>query len=347
MAITTKPVAVEGHDWQLYTLTNKNNMSVSFLNYGGIITEIITPNKAGVQENVVLGYRDYADYLNNKTYFGALIGRVAGRIENSTFVLNGDTYHVPEVENGHSLHGGPGGLHTKVFEVETLEHDTSTEAVLYYTSEDGDQGYPGTVTYKVSYVLADDNTFTIRYEAVSTKDTVLTITNHSYFNLSGNLKETILDHDITLNASQFVELDEELIPTGKILPVSGTTFDFTQGRSVRDAVDSTDPQNKVALQGYDHYFIFDDTKGDVVVVKDPKSGRKLTVQTDQPGMVMYTSNSLDDSLTLKEAQSQKYLGVCLETQSSPASLEHDGFPSIFLPKNEVYRSKTSFRFETE
>ncbi len=203
------------------------------------------------------------------------------------------------------------------------------------------------MTYKISYVLADNNTFTIRYEAVSTKDTVLTITNHSYFNLSGNLKETILDHEITLDSGQFVELDDELIPTGKILPVSGTTFDFTQGRTVRGAVDSTDPQNKLALQGYDHYFIFDHSKDDVVVVKDPKSGRKLTVQTDQPGMVMYTSNALDDSLTLKEQPSQKYLGVCLETQSSPASLVHDGFPSIFLPKNEVYRSKTTFAFETE
>ncbi|GEN57552.1 aldose 1-epimerase [Halolactibacillus alkaliphilus] len=347
MTITTKTLDVKGHNWQLFTLTNNNGMTVKFLDYGGIITEIVTKDKAGKMENVVLGYRDYEDYLNNKTYFGALIGRVAGRIEGASFVLNEEIYHVPEVENGHSLHGGPGGLHTQVFKVETIEHEKGVEAVLYHTSNDLDQGYPGTVTYKISYLLTHDDTFTISYEAVSTKDTLLTITNHSYFNLSGDLKETILDHDITLDASQFVELDDELIPTGKILPVTGTTFDFTHGRTVRGAVDSVDPQNKVALNGYDHFFIFDHKKDAAVVVKDPKSGRKLTVTTDQPGMVMYTSNALDDTLILKERQSEKYLGVCLETQSSPASVVHDGFPPIFLAKNDVYLSKTSFSFETE
>lgn len=342
----TTPLSIEGQSWNEYTLKNDNGMSVSFLDFGGIITSIVTPDKDGNFENVVLGFDDYKDYLNNSNYFGALIGRVSGRIANSTFSLNGKEYKLPENEGKHHLHGGPVGLHSIIWQVELVETATSTGAVLYHTSLDGDAGYPGTIKYKVSYTLTNDNAFTIDYEAFSDQDTILSLTNHSYFNLTGNLKETVLNHEVKLDASQFVELDQELIPTGRLLPVTDTVFDFTNGRKLADGVNSGDPQNKVASDGYDHFFVFDHKAEENVVVTEPTSGRKLTVKTNQPAMVLYTGNSVDDSCTLKERQSEKYLGVCLETQSTPASLSYPGFPSIQLAKNEAYRHTTTFTFST-
>lgn len=344
-AITT-PLTVDGQSWNEYTLSNDNGMSVSFLDYGGIITSIITPDKHGNYENVVLGFDNYKDYLNNSNYFGALIGRVSGRIANSTFSLNGKTYELPANEGEHHLHGGPVGLHGVIWQVELIETATSTGAVLYHTSLDGDAGYPGTVKFKVSYTLTNDNEFTIDYEAISDQDTILSLTNHSYFNLTGNLKDTVLNHDLKIDASQYVELDHELIPTGRLVPVANTVFDFTKGRKIADGVGSNDPQNKIAGDGYDHFFIFNHKEDVNVELSEETSGRKLTVKTNQPAMVLYTGNSVDDSCTLKERQSVKHLGVCLETQSTPASLNYPGFPSILLAKNETYRHTTTFKFST-
>ncbi|WP_440897821.1 aldose epimerase family protein [Amphibacillus sp. Q70] len=346
MRAKTTPLTIEGQKWHEYTLVNDNGLSVSFLDFGGIITSLVTPDKNGTFENIVIGFKDYKDYLNNKNYFGSLIGRVAGRIGNSTFTLNGETYQLPANDGAHHLHGGAVGLNSVIWQVELIETATSSGAVLYHTSLDGEGGYPGTIKYKISYTLTNENEFIIDYEAFSNKDTVLTLTNHSYFNLSGNLKETILNHEVKMDASQFVELDEELIPTGRILPVAETVFDFTKGRKIADAIGSGDPQNVIAGDGYDHCFLFDHTKHENVVVTEPKSGRILTVKTDQPAMVMYTGNMLDDSLNLKERRSAKHLGLCLETQSTPASLEHSEFPSIYLEADKKYRQSTTFNFST-
>lgn len=339
-------LSIEGQEWTEFTLVNDRGVSVSFLDYGGIITSINTPDKNGVFENVVIGYDDYKDYLTDGNYFGALIGRVSGRIENSTFELNGKTYNLPQNEGDHHLHGGPVGLHGVRWQVELVDTATSSSAVLYHTSIDGEAGYPGTVKFKVTYTLTNENEFTIDYEAFSDQDTVLSLTNHSYFNLSGNLKETVLNHNVKMDASQFIELDEALIPTGRLLPVANTVFDFTKGRKIVDGVDSGDPQNKVASDGYDHFFLFDHKEEENVVVSEPNSGRVLTVKTNQPAMVLYTANSVGPGLKLKERESEKYLGVCLETQSTPASLKHPGFPSIKLAKDETYRHTTTFTFST-
>src|SRR5699024_5361922 len=169
-------------------------------------------------------------------------------------------------------------------------------------------------------------------------------TNHSYFNLSGNLKSDIQNHEITLDSSKFVELDEELIPTGNLVDVENTVFDFREGRPMKDGVTSDYKQNIIANHGYDHNFIFDHSKKESVVVKDVESGRQLTVITDQPGIVMYTSNNFPEGLQLRERESTKYLGLCLETQSSPASIDHEGFPSVWLKKGEKYSTTTSFIF---
>lgn len=348
MQIKQEEIKVSQQSWTLYTLINDQGMEVSCLNFGGIITKIITPDQNNKFENVVLGYESYEEYLKNPNFFGALIGRVAGRIQGSQFQLDGETFDVPANEGENHLHGGTPGFHKVVWDVKPFESKNEVGLKLFHTSADGENGYPGTVDVTVTYTLNNENQFSIAYEAISDKKTAFTATNHSYFNLSGDLKSDILNHEVTLDSSKFVELDEALIPTGNIPAVDGTVFDFREGRQIKDGSNSDYKQNLVAKNGYDHYFLFDHSKEESVVVKDQESGRKLTVTTDQPGMVMYTSNGLDDSLKLAEGPSKKYLGVCLETQASPASLHHEkGFPSIILEKDEKYVAKTTFAFGVE
>jgi aldose 1-epimerase len=341
MKIETKDVL---NKWKSYTLTNKQGMKVSLLNFGGIITEIIVPNKDGVMENVVLGFKDYADYENNENFFGAITGRVAGRIQDASLTLNGTLYPLEKNEGNHHLHGGFGGLHQILWNAAPFQTDDEVGVKLSHLSQDGDGGYPGNVELTVTYILNNDNDFTIDYEATTDKTTALTLTNHSYFNLSGNLSETIDNHHITMASSEFVELDEELIPTGKKLDATGTTFDFRNGRKLVDGMNAETTQHKVADGGYDHYFIFDQNIEDKVIVKEEHSGRILKVKTNQPGIVMYTGNGLTDDLELLEGKSKQYLGVCLETQSSPASLHHEDFPSVILEPNEKYEKQTTFSF---
>ncbi len=346
MEIQTEKRTVAGQIWTEHTLVNDQGMSVSCLDYGGIITAIHTPDRNGKIENVVLGYANDEDYLDNPNFFGALIGRVAGRIEAASFSLDGKDYTLPANEENHHLHGGVTGFHQILWETTPFQTDTAVGVTLSHVFADGDGGYPGEVAVNISYTLTNENNFSIAYQAKSDQDTIFTTTNHSYFNLSGNLKRDILHHEIEMDASHFIELDHELIPTGQILAVDNTVFDFRKAHQIIDGVHSVDQQNLVASNGFDHYFIFDHIKSSNVTVTDHESGRRLAVQTDQPGMVMYTSNGLDDTFELKERYSSKYLGVCLETQSSPGSLEHDSFPNILLKKDEIYHKTTTFSFRT-
>jgi len=196
----------------------------------------------------------------------------------------------------------------------------------------------------VTYTLTNDNRLLLDYEASSDKTTPLTLTNHSYFNLSGDLKNTVDSQAVTINSSQVVELDDQLIPTGSLMPVAETPFDFREARKLGDGFNDESDQNKIAGSGYDHYFIFDDTRQQKVLLQDAASGRQMAVETDQPGMVMYTGNGLDDTLILNEGKSRKYLGVCFETQGSPASLHHENMPDIILQAGEVYKTRTAFTF---
>nr|WP_099160092.1 aldose epimerase family protein [Virgibacillus ndiopensis] len=341
MKIDTKELQ---NNWKHYTLTNDSGMEVSFLNYGGIITNIMVPDKNGLVENVVLGYKDYNDYRTNPNFFGAIIGRVAGRIQDSSFELNGETYSLTPNEGKNHLHGGQNGFHQVIWNATPFQTASSIGVKLKHESPDGEGGYPGELVVTVTYELTNDNQLIISYEGTTTKTTALTLTNHSYFNLSGNLQNTIHNHHVTMDSHRFIELDQSLIPTGQLLDVTDTPFDFVSGRNLTDGIESTFKQNKIAGNGYDHYFLFDQQKKENVVVKEANSGRVLTVETDQPGMVMYTSNGLDDNLALAEGPSKPYLGICFETQSSPASLHHEGFPSVVLLPNEKYESRTVFSF---
>ncbi|WP_053217935.1 aldose epimerase family protein [Virgibacillus senegalensis] len=330
--------------WKRFTLSNDRGIELSCLDFGGIITEILAPDKHGQKENIVVGYKNYEDYLDNPNFFGALIGRVAGRIEGSSFSLNGETYQLPPNEGENHLHGGPGAFHQTIWQTETFEKENTVGIVFTQQWEDGHNGYPGNLDMKITYTLDNNNQFSITYQGSADKDTVLTTTNHSYFNLSGNLKTGIQKHNVTFDSSQFVELDEALIPTGNKLDVNGTVFDFQEGRNIEDGIHSDNQQNIYAGHGYDHFFTFDKNPGAKVSVVEKNSGRKMIVETDQPGMVMYTSNGLGEGLQLKERESAPYLGVCFETQSSPASIHHEGFPSCFLPAGEDYYSRTVFQF---
>ncbi|MFZ3577165.1 aldose epimerase family protein [Virgibacillus sp. DJP39] len=330
--------------WEEFTLVNDNGMEVSCLNYGGVITKILTPDQSGNVENVVLGYRDYADYISNPNFFGALIGRVAGRVEDASFTLDEHVYQLQANDGKNQLHSGDKGFHQVVWDVETFKQEGKAGLILSHFIADEEDGYPGNLEMKVIYTLDNSNNFSITYQGEADKKTALTATNHTYFNLSGNLRDTILDHHVTLDSCEFLELDEALIPTGKKLRVADSVFDFRKGRLLKDGSVSDCEQNKIASNGYDHYFIFDKKSDAEVVVKDFTSGRKMSIKTDQPGVVVYSGNGLDDQHELAEGKSGKHLGVCFETQASPASLHGDGFPTCILNKGEVYYYTTTFQF---
>jgi len=333
--------------WKLYTLTNNNGMKISFLNFGGIITDISVPNRHNHLENVVLGYKSYVDYEKNPNFFGAIVGRVAGRIQDASFTIQDQTYSLTANEDGHHLHGGDGGFHQVIWQASPFQTDDTVGVKLSHKSVDGEGGYPGTIEVAVTYTLTNNNELILDYSGTSDKTTVLTMTNHSYFNLNGNLAAKIHNHHVTMESNEFVELDTELIPTGKKINVANTPFDFRNGRKLVDGLNSISTQNRVANHGYDHYFIFNQTNKPKISVREETSGRVMTIKTNEPGVVMYTSNTLEDDLELAEGKSKPYLGVCFETQASPASLHHEGFPSVILKANDLYKKQTVFSFGTE
>ncbi|ASN04154.1 aldose epimerase family protein [Virgibacillus necropolis] len=331
--------------WKEFTLANDQGMSVSVLDFGGIITKVMVPDQKGKMENVVLGYKNYADYETNPNFFGAIVGRIAGRIQDASFETEGQTYSLEVNDGNNHLHGGSNGFSHFCWAVEPFHTKDSVGLKLTHFSADGDGGYPGNVDVAVTYTLNNENELIIDYYATTDQTTPLALTNHSYFNLNGNLKNTVHNHHITIDSSNFVELDESLIPTGRLVEVSNSTFDFREGRVLSDGFEDNSEQHKITGNGYDHYFIFDNEGH--VVVKDGDSGRVLTIETDQPGMVMYTANGLTTGLELREGSSRKYLGVCFETQGSPASLHHVGFPNVILEPEFEYNKRTKFSFGVE
>lgn len=330
--------------WTEYTISNDHGISVSALDFGGIITKIMAPDKNGKLENIVLGYKDYQDYESNPHYFGAIIGRVAGRIKGASFELDGRTYNL-EANNGENhLHGGSGGFHQIIWKVSPFETDSEAGLKLTYKSADGAGGYPGNLNITVIYTLNNEQLI-IDYLVTTDQTTPISLTNHSYFNLSGNLKNTIHDHRVTIDSSRFVEFDKDLIPTGKLADVEGTPFDFRSGRILRTGFDHSFEQNLIVGNGYDHYFLFDNTSEFQAIIEEPDSGRMISVKTNQPGLVMYTANALENGLQLTESISRKHHGVCLETQGSPASLYNDNFPGILLNAGDRYEKQTIFTFQ--
>ncbi|WP_405097048.1 aldose epimerase family protein [Oceanobacillus sp. FSL H7-0719] len=344
MEITEKEVL---NKWIEYTLTNDNGIQVSLLNYGGILTKLVVPDREGKLENIVLGYQNFEDYEQDSNYFGAIIGRVAGRIENASFELDGKTYQLKTNEGNHHLHGGESAFHQVIWDAMSFQNDDEAGVKLSHTGSDDAGGYPGRADVTVTYTLNNKNELLLDYEATTTEKTILTLTNHTYFNLTGNLKDTIENHQVSMNSEQFLELDEALIPTGNCLDVAGTPFDFREGNRLAAGMHSSHQQNTIAGGGYDHYFLFNENEVPHISISEPTSGRMLDITTNQPGVVMYTSNSLDKALQLSDGNSRKHAGVCFETQASPASLKYHQLPSIILGANDTYKKQTCFTFHSK
>lgn len=328
-----------------YTLQNRRGMEVSCIDYGCIITKIIVPDKNGIMENVVIGYDTLEGYLTYSPYFGCVVGRISGRIRDAKFNLDGEIYTLDKNEHEHHLHGGKNGFHNVLWKSSVEIKKDHGDVTFTYTSPDGEEGFPGNLKVYVTYSLNNDNELIISYRGISDKKTIVNLTNHSYFNLSGNLKRTILTHELTLNSDYFLELDSSLIPTGNVLSVENTVFDFREGQQILRGIHSEHPQTMIVGGGYDHPFLLNGNNQQEIILTESESGRKLEIETDQPCVVLYTGNSLQSGYTIGKVQSEKYLGLCLETQIPPNMIDNPHFPSMILEANEVYTAKTKYAFK--
>lgn len=337
---------MNGRTITAFTMVNEHGMEITSLNYGCIITKVYTPDKHGNFENVVLGFDSIEEYQKYSPYFGSVIGRFAGRIKNAEFVLEGKVYQLAKNNNGNHLHGGLKGLDKVFWEIQTAVDENSVKLDFTYFSKSGEEGFPGNLLMRVTYTLNNRNELIISYKGESDESTLINVTNHTYFNLSGNLKRDILNHQLTIKSRQFVEIDEELIPTGKLLLVENTPFDFTSSRKILDGTTSKHKQNRIVGNGYDHPFLLTEHHNKEIVLMEVESGRELIIETDEPAVVLYTGNQLEDkdSFSIRGVPSCNYLGVCLETQGLPDSIHHPHFPSSILQKGEVFHSSTKYKF---
>jgi aldose 1-epimerase len=335
---------INGQKANLFTIKNETGFTVTCTNYGCIITKILMEDRDGKVENVVLGFDSTEEYQCYSQYFGAVIGRVAGRIKDGRFELGGKNYQISQNDGHHHMHGGDYGFQDVLWDSKIIYRGDGAGVEFSYTSIDGEQGYPGNVKMKTTYLVNHQNQLIVSYEGISDKKTLLNVTNHSYFNLSGNLKRDVLNHILTIKSDRFFELDEELLPTGNLLGVEKTPFDFRKGRKIRDGVRSTHPQNLLVGKGYDHPFLLNKNHQQEMVLRDEESGRQLIVETDEPVVVFYSGGHLRDDFQIRGTRVRKYLGACLETQKPPDSVHHPYFHSMVLEKGKLYHSTTTYTF---
>jgi len=333
----------DGQPVDLYTLQD-GKITVKILTYGGIVQSIEAPDRNGKTANIVLGFDGLDGYVQtgNKPYMGAIIGRYANRIAGGTFQLNGKTYHVPKNDGDNALHGGLNGFNKKVW----TSTETENGVELKYVSKDGEEGFPGNLTTTVRYTLKG-NELRIDYTATTDADTVLNLTNHSYFNLKGQGNGDILGHAMKINAHRYTPVDKNLIPTGELAPVAGTPFDFLEPTAIGARIDADNEQLKLA-RGYDQNWVLEGDGKKVIVAAEayePTTGRVLEVLTDQPGIQFYTGNFLDGSVTGTDGKVyKKRYAFCLETQHYPDSPNHPKFPTTELKPGQTFRSTTVYRF---
>ncbi len=323
-----------------YTLSNGTGMKVKIITYGGIVTEIDVPDKDGKTADVVLGFDDLKGYLDGNPFFGANAGRVANRIAKGKFTLDGKEYTLAINNPPNHLHGGKKGFDKVVWKAEGVPNGVR----LSYTSPDGEEGYPGKLDATVTYTL-EKNDLRIQFSAVTDKPTPVNLAHHSYFNLAGHGAGDILGHELLLRASRYTPTDETLIPTGKIEPVKGTPFDFTELTPIGKRIGEL----KGEPGGYDLNYVLD-RKGDGLVaqVREPKSGRILEVITTEPGLQFYSGNYLDGKVKGKGgAVYKKHAGFCLEAQHFPDAVNRPEFPTIILKPGATYRQTTVYRFRAE
>ncbi len=328
----------DGKPVDLYTLTNANGVEVKITTYGGIVTSWGTPDKAGNKSSVVLGFDSLSGYLTPPPYFGAIIGRYGNRIAKGTFKIDTATYKLATNNGANHLHGGNKGYDKVVWDAKPA--DSAASLTLTYLSKDGEEGYPGNLNITVVYTLTDDNELNIEYTAETDKTTVVNLTNHSYFNLTGDVNNTILDHQLQVNADKYTPVDAGLIPTGELKDVKGTPFDFLQPHKIGERIAAVEG-------GYDHNFVLTRKGSDlelVATLSDSVSGRKLEVFTTEPGLQFYSGNFLDGSLKTSDGKSINLrTGLCLETQHFPDSPNQPAFPSTLLKPGEKYHTVTKYK----
>ena len=344
-------VTADGSSADLYVLTNKNGAQVSITNFGGVVVSIKVPDRKGTLGDIVLGHDSLEGYINDKNFFGALIGRYGNRIAHGKFIINGVTYTLAKNNGENSLHGGTKGFNKVLWKAQGISKKDGPSLELKYLSKDGEEGYPGNLAVTVIYTLTNDNELKIEYTATTDKPTVINLTNHSYFNLAGPGAGDILNHVLMLNAGKFTPVDAGLIPTGELRSVAGTPFDFRKPTAIGARIGQNDEQLKLG-KGYDHNFVLDKKKpGSMTLaarVVEPQNGRVMEVWTTEPGIQFYSGNFLDGTVHGKSGQAYGLrLGLCLETQHFPDSPNRASFPTTLLKPRERYHTTTVYRFLAE
>ena len=339
---------IEGKNTALYTLTNKNGVEVCITNFGGRIVSILVPDKNGEKKDIVLGFDNIDDYQNISSDFGACIGRYANRIYQGKITVDGVEYQLPQNNYGHCLHGGPQGWQYKVYDVEKVTENTLS---LTLNSPDGDANFPGNVVAKVTYTLTDNNAIDIAYEATTDKTTVINMTNHSYFNLTGDASKPVTECLLTINADNYTPVASTFMTTGEILPVENTPMDFRAAKAIGAEINNYDFVQLKNGNGYDHNWVLN-TAGDIKQVAAkvvcPETGITLEVYTDEPGIQIYTGNFLDGTVKGKKAIAYpQRSAICLETQKYPDTPNKPEWPSAILKPGEKYTSLCIFAFGVE
>lgn len=337
----------QGKEVFLLTLTNKAGNVIRLTNFGAKITWIEVPDKNGKKDNITFGYDTFEGTVTGDMSFGSVVGRYANRIANAKFTLDGVEYKLPVNNGPNTLHGGPGGWHSVVWNTEVLKDKELPAVKFTYVSPDMEQGFPGTVTAEVVYTWTDNNEIVMDYKCTTDKKTVVNITNHAYFNLHGAGNGNILDHVLSLRASAFTPVDSVMIPTGEIRPVAGTPFDFTAPHTIGERIGENYDQ-LILGRGYDHNYVLDNKEPVDVIVYEPVSGRVLEVITDQPGMQLYTGNFLDGSKIGHGGKPYTHRsGFCLESGHFPDSPNHPEFPPTVLNPGETLTTQTIYRFSVK
>jgi aldose 1-epimerase len=339
----------EGKRVDLYTLENANGVTVQIMTHGATIVSLNVPDRNGKMADVVLGFDNLTDYISDSPYFGCVVGRVGNRIARGKFHLNGETYTLAINNDLNHLHGGLKGFDKQVWKAKVISKSDEPSIRFSYKSADGEEGYPGVLKCSVTYTLTEDNGIRMDYVAESSEATPKNLTNHSYFNLAGQGNGNILGHELTLQAPWTTPVDETLIPTGEILSVKGTPFDFTTPHAIGERIEADDEQIQFG-GGYDHNFVFDHPYGVLSLVGsvyEPTSGRVMKILTTEPGVQFYSGNFLDGTLTGKDGKVYKHrYGFCLETQHFPDSPNQPQFPSTILEPGDTYESTTIYQFST-